>query len=116
MSKRAAQVARNLARFEAERREVLPEQELDPVATSRLTAMAWDHGRPQKKPSNLHDEAGWRDELSALGYTPNLPRVQRRAPLPLDELRVQEVASRALDRCAAATSIWPRNCGARPSI
>jgi len=108
MSKRAEQVQKNLDRFEAEWEARHPGQEPGPVVTSRLTAMAWDHERPQKKPSNLHDEVGWRAELEAFGYAPNLPRVSRRVPLSLDELRVQQVASRVLDRCAAAASTWTR--------
>jgi hypothetical protein len=48
MSKRGEQVARNLAKFEAEWRVAHPGQEPGPVAMSRLTAMAWDHERPAK--------------------------------------------------------------------
>src|SRR5690606_34244015 len=76
---------------------------------SRLEAMAWDHERPAKKPATLKDEAAWRSELDAAGYTPDPPRVRRDAPVSLDELRVQQVASRALDRCAAAVSTWTRH-------
>jgi hypothetical protein len=63
MSKRAAQVQKNLARFEADWRATHPGQQPGPIAMSRLTAMAWDHERPQKKPSKLGHEAGWRMEL-----------------------------------------------------
>jgi hypothetical protein len=109
MSKRAEQVQKNLARFEAEWEARHPGQEPGPVVTARLTAMAWDHERPAKKPPNLKDEVGWRAELEALGYTPDLPRVACQPPVALDELRVQQVASRALDRCAAAASTWTRH-------
>ena len=109
MSKRAEQVKRNMAQFEAEWEAKHPGQEPGPVVTARLTAMAWDHERPAKKPATLRDEGGWRAELDALGYTPDLPRVRRRAPVALDELRVQQVASRALDRCAAGASTWTRH-------
>ena len=108
MSKRGEQVKKNLARFQAEWEARHPGQEPGPVVMSRLTAMAWDHERPAKKPSNLKNEAGWRAELEAAGYTPNLPR-QHRAPASLDDLHVQEVAARALDRCAAAASTWTRH-------
>ena len=47
--------------------------------------------------------------MEAFGCAPNLPRVSRRVPLSLDELRVQQVASRVLDRCAAAASTWTRH-------
>ena len=36
---------------------------------SRLTAMAWDHERPAKKPSKLGHEAAWRAELEEAGAT-----------------------------------------------
>lgn len=109
MSKRAEQVQRNLAHFEAEWKAMHPGQEPGLAVTSKLTAMAWDHERPAKKPASLKDETGWRTELEALGYTPDLTRVVGRPPLALDELRVQQVASRALDRCAAAASTWTRH-------
>jgi thymidine kinase len=106
MSKRSEQVARNLARFEAEWRAAHLGQEPGPVVTSRLTAMAWDHQRPQKKPSKLGHEAAWRAELVDAGYRPNPKRVPVRAPVSLDDVSVQQLASRALDRCAAAASAW----------
>ena len=106
MSKRAAQVQKNLARFEAEWKARHPGQEPGAVVMARLTAMAWDHERPAKKPSNLKDEGGWRAELDALGCTPHLPRRHRPPPVALDELCVQQLVSRALDRCAAAASTW----------
>lgn len=109
MSKRSAQVQRNLARFRAEWEAAHPGQEPGPVVRGRLEAMAWDHERPAKKPATLKDEAAWRSELDAAGYTPDPPRVRRGAPMSLDELRVQQVASRALDRCAAAASTWTRH-------
>jgi len=106
MSKRSAQVQRNLARFRAEWEAAHPGQEPGPVVRGRLEAMAWDHERPAKKPATLMDEAAWRIELDAAGYTPDPPRVRRSAPAALDDLSVQQIASRALDRCAAATSTW----------
>ncbi|MGB3375612.1 MAG: MobF family relaxase, partial [Microbacterium sp.] len=106
MSKRGEQVARNLAKFEAEWRAAHPGQEPGPVAMSRLTAMAWDHERPAKKPATLGHESAWRVELDAAGYRPIPERVPVRAAVSLDDLSVQQVASRALDRCAAAASTW----------
>lgn len=106
MSKRAEQVACNLAHFEKEWRATHPDQEPGPAAISRLTAMAWDHERPHKKPTRLGSEDAWRREFEASGYRPDLERVQAQRAVALDELSVQDVASRALDRCAAAASAW----------
>ncbi|WP_394771352.1 ATP-dependent RecD-like DNA helicase, partial [Lacisediminihabitans sp.] len=106
MSKRGEQVARNLATFEADWRAGHPGQEPGPTVTSRLTAMAWDHERPQKKPSKLGHESSWRIELDEAGYTPDPKRFAVTPASSLDELSVQQVASRALDRCAAGASTW----------
>src|SRR5690606_35889343 len=81
-------------------------EEPGPLVRGRLEAMAWDHERPAKKPATLGDEAAWRAELEQAGYRPDPPRVRRRAAVSLDDLSVQQVASRALDRCAAAASTW----------
>lgn len=54
----------------------------------------------------LGSEAGWRAELEDAGYSPDEPRAHRPAPVALDELRIEEVASRALDRAAAGASAW----------
>ncbi|MBL5973052.1 MAG: TrwC relaxase [Candidatus Leucobacter sulfamidivorax] len=106
MSKRGAQVERNLARFEAEWETAHPGEEPGPVVRARLKAKAWEHERPGKKPAVLGSEAGWRAELENAGYIQNLPRARRAAPVALDELHIEEIASRALDRCAAGASAW----------
>ncbi len=106
MSKRAAQVTANLAMFEAQWHAAHPGQEPGPVVCARLQAKAWDHERPHKKPTQLGHEAAWRAELQDAGYRPNPPRVPVPPAVSLDDLRVQQVASRALDRCAAHASTW----------
>ncbi|WP_296192516.1 MobF family relaxase [uncultured Microbacterium sp.] len=106
MSKRGAQVARNLDKFVAEWETAHPGQEAGPVMHARLQAKAWDHERPNKKPSTLGSEAGWLRELQEAGYTPELPRVTVQPARTLDELVVQQIAFRALDRTAAAASAW----------
>ncbi|MHB1289868.1 MobF family relaxase [Georgenia sp.] len=107
LSKRATQVTRNLAVFTAQWEAAHPGQEPGPVVRARLQAAAWDHHRPNKKPTRLGSEAGWRRELDEAGYSPDLPRhLPRPVVAALDELSVQRVANRALDRCAAAASTW----------
>ena len=76
------------------------------MVRATLQAKAWDRERPNKKPSTLGSEAGWLREMQDAGYTPDLPRVTVQPACTLDELAVQQVASRALDRCAAAASAW----------
>ena len=106
MSKRGAEVARNLQKFTAEWEAAHPGEEPGPVVRARLQAKAWDHERPNKKPSQLGSEAGWLRELQEAGYTPDLPRATVQPARALDELAVLRVASRALDRTAASASAW----------
>src|SRR5690606_27634190 len=56
MSKRAAQIGRNLDRLEAEWEAEHPGEMLGPVMTARLQGIAWTHGRPGKKPADLKNE------------------------------------------------------------
>jgi hypothetical protein len=106
MAKRGQQVARNLARFEAEWEVAHPGEEPGLVVRARLHAKAGDHHRPAKRPMALGHEAGWRRELEEAGYTPDIPQAAPARAVSLDDLRVREIASRALDRCAAAASAW----------
>ncbi|MDR2348717.1 MAG: relaxase domain-containing protein, partial [Bifidobacteriaceae bacterium] len=110
MSKRSAQIGRNLDRLETEWQAAHPGETPGPVMTARLQAVAWAHQRPGKKPADLKDEAWWARELAEAGYDPATSRrSDAPAPVPLDELSVREVASRALDRCAARASAWTRH-------
>ncbi|WP_260283556.1 MobF family relaxase [Propionibacterium freudenreichii] len=107
MSKRSAQINRNLDRLEAEWEAAHPGEEPGPVMTARMQGIAWAHQRPGKKPVDLKNEQWWQQELTEAGYDPaTLERNTVRPPVRLDELSVQEVASRALDRCAASASAW----------
>ncbi len=110
MSKRSAQIRRNLDRLEAEWEAAQPGEALGPVMTARLQGIAWTHQRPGKKPADLKDEAWWVQELRDAGYDP--AGIERRSVQPVvsvDDLAVQEVASRALDRSAAGASAWTRH-------
>jgi len=110
MSKRGEQVRRHLERFEAEWEAAHPGETMGPVVSARLAAKAWAHERPAKKPTTLSEEQAWEAELRDAGYDPDtLRRPARRAPASLDDLSVQTVASRALDRCAAGGSAWTRH-------
>lgn len=116
MSKRASQVQKNLSELEAAWAERHPGREPGPVVTSRMVAAAWARDRPQKRPTTLAHEDGWRRELADAGYDPELfssPRVGSHGPAPesvsLEDLQVLTLASRALDRCAAQASTWTRH-------
>ena len=112
MSKRGANVEKNLVELEAAWEEAHPGQEPGPVVHARMIATAWAKDRPQKRPDTLAHEDGWRAELADAGYNP-AKLMQRRlpvqTPLGLDDLEIQTIASRALDRCAAAASTWTRH-------
>ena len=71
MSKRSGQVEKNLADLEAEWSEAHPGQEPGPTVTSRMVAAAWAKDRPQKRPTALAHEDGWRQELADAGYDPS---------------------------------------------
>ncbi|QIN30432.1 MobF family relaxase [Brevibacterium luteolum] len=110
MSKRGEQVRKNLERLEAEWEAAHPGETIGPVVASRLRAQAWAYERPAKKPTTLAEEAAWVTELRDAGYDPD--HLEHRAvqpPASLDDLSVQQVASRALDRCAASASAWTRH-------
>ncbi len=110
MSKRGEQVRKHLERFEAEWEAAHPGETVGPVVSARLAAKAWAHERPAKKPTTLHEEQAWVTELREAGYDPEtLRRPVRCAPASLDDLSVQTVANRALDRCAAGSSAWTRH-------
>jgi hypothetical protein len=106
IAKRGQQVGRNLARFGAEWRARHPGEEPGPRTRSRLKNMAWDRGRPAKRPAALGSEAAWLTELREAGYAPGLPKAQTPQVAPLENLDAREAADRALDRCAAAASAW----------
>ena len=109
MSKRSDQVRRNLQRFIANWELLHPGAEPSSAKLSRLSAMAWDHERPNKKPSTLSDEHAWQRELADAGYRQGPFPIRPATTLALDDLRSQQVAGRALDRCAAASSTWTRH-------
>ncbi|CEG97208.1 Conjugal transfer protein [Propionibacterium freudenreichii] len=110
MSKRSAQIRRNLERLETEWEAAHPCEVLGPVMTARLQGIAWTHQRPGKKPADLKNEQWWVRELADAGYNPaNLSHRAVQPAVSVDDLAVQEVALRALDRSAASASAWTRH-------
>ncbi|ECH9476797.1 TrwC relaxase, partial [Salmonella enterica subsp. enterica] len=62
------------------------------------------------KPADLKNEQWWRQELTDAGYDPDELQGRRvSAPVRVDDLSVQEVANRALDRSAGMASAWTRH-------
>ncbi|WFP16593.1 MobF family relaxase [Citricoccus muralis] len=107
MSKRSAQIRRNLQRMEVEWNQAHPSETPGPALTARMQDAAWAFQRPGKKPADLKNEQWWQQELRDAGYDPDtLQHRDAVASASLDDLSVQQVASRALDRCAAAASTW----------
>lgn len=110
LSRRAAQVEHNLAVLVAAWEDAHPGEEPGAVVRARMLARAWDHQRPNKKPGpeGLGCEEGWRRELAGAGYRTDPRSRPARAPAPvrIDDLSVEELAARALDRCAARASTW----------
>ncbi len=107
MSKRSAQIRRNLQRMEAEWKQAHPSETPGPALTARMQDAAWAFQRPGKKPADLKNEQWWQQELRDAGYDPDtLQHRDTVASAALDDLGVQQVASRALDRCAASAATW----------
>lgn len=110
MSKRGEQVRGHLDRMRVEWEAAHPGESMGPVISARLAAKAWAYERPAKKPTTLREEDAWVTELREAGYDPTtLRRPVRHAPVSPDDLSVQTVANRALDRCAAGSSTWTRH-------
>lgn len=110
MSKRSAQIRRNLDRLETEWEAAHPGEVLGPVMTARLQGIAWTHQRPGKKPADLKNEQWWQQELTDAGYDhATLEQWPAQPAVSVDDLAVQTVASRALDRSAASASAWTRH-------
>lgn len=107
MSKRAAQVVQNLEHLEAKWQQDRPGETIGPALAARLQAVAWAQGRPAKKPVRGIEESAWAAELHAAGYDEAaLTRAQQPPVVMLDDLSIETIAARALDRCAARASAW----------
>jgi exodeoxyribonuclease V alpha subunit len=106
-SARAAQIGRNLNRYERDWIAVHPGEQPGPALRRAWDARAWADGRPDKvTPRSGADlTVRWRAELAALGYVaPDRP-VQLR-PTPIGVLDRDRAADQMLTRLAAGRSAW----------
>jgi conjugative relaxase-like TrwC/TraI family protein len=106
-SARAAQIGRNLDRYERAWIRAHPGERPGPALRRAWDARAWAEGRPDKvTPRSGADLCvRWRAELVALGYRdPDAPGQQR--PTPVGVLDRDRAAERILTRVAAARSAW----------
>src|SRR3954447_16491899 len=101
-SARAAQIGRNLDRYERDWTAAHPGEHPGPALRRAWDARAWADGRPDKvTPRSGADlTAQWRAELAALGYhDPDRPVELR--PLPVGALDRDRAVNRMLTRLAA---------------
>lgn len=109
-SKRGEQVHCNLDRLEAEWDAAHPGQSMGRSSPPGSERRRGRTSGPRRSPPRSEEEAAWVSELREAGYDPeHLTRRPARAPVSTDDLSVQRIASRALDRCAAAESAWTRH-------
>src|SRR5215218_6339261 len=106
-SARAAQIGRNLDRYERDWMAAHPGESPGPALRRAWDARAWADGRPDKvTPRSGADlTVRWRGELAALGYRdPDRP-VELRST-PVGALDRDGAADRMLTRLAAGRSAW----------
>jgi thymidine kinase len=106
-SARAAQIARNIDRYEREWAAAHPGEQPGPAVRRSWDVRAWAAGRPDKVLPQPGEDltARWAAELAALGYRDrNVPVVL--APTPVGGMDRQQVVERALARLGAARSAW----------
>ncbi len=106
-SARAAQIARNLDRYERDWMAAHPGEQAGPALRRAWDARAWADGRPDKviPRSGADLIARWRAELAALGYRgPDTPVELR--PTPVGALDRDRAVDRILTRLAAGRSAW----------
>jgi exodeoxyribonuclease V alpha subunit len=117
-SARAAQIARNIDRYEAQWRAANPGAEPGPKMRRAWDALAWSDARPDKviPADGTQLVQAWVEELTELGYRPDPKAAGRVAVDPVDPLSAGRTVVRpgALDRDAAVETIVAR-LGARRS-
>jgi exodeoxyribonuclease V alpha subunit len=107
MSARAAQIARNINRYEREWASARPGEHPGPALQRAWDAQAWAKGRPDKvtPQPGVQLEERWRTELAALGYRDASGPVAL-TPTPVGALDRDAAADRVLSRLAAGRSAW----------
>ncbi|SNR66372.1 TrwC relaxase [Blastococcus mobilis] len=106
-SARAAQIGRNLDRYERDWMAAHPGEFPGPALRRAWDARAWADGRPDKiTPRSRADlTVRWRAELAALGYR-DPDRPVQLSPTPIGVLDRDHVVDQMLTRLAAGRSAW----------
>src|SRR4051794_38821682 len=106
-SARAAQIGRNLDRYERDWKTAHPGDQPGPALRRAWDARAWADGRPDKVTprAGAHLTARWRAELTALGYRDPGTPVELR-PAPVGALNRDRAVDQVLTRLAAGRSAW----------
>src|SRR3954449_12557277 len=106
-SARAAQIGRNLDRYERDWIAAHPGESPGPALRRAWDARAWADGRPEKTTprSGAALTLRWRAELAALGYR-DPDRPVDLAPTPVGSLDRDHAAGQVLARLAAGRSAW----------
>jgi hypothetical protein len=106
-SARAAQIGRNLDRYEREWMAAHPGEQPGPALRRAWDARAWAEGRPDKviPRSGADLVARWRAELASLGYHDPAQPVAL-APTPIGALDREAAVDTVLTRLAAGRSAW----------
>jgi hypothetical protein len=106
-SARAAQIARNVDRYEAQWTAGHPGQRAGPALRRSWDARAWADGRPDKltPQPGVDMETRWLAELDALGYRDRDQPVEM-LPVPIGALDRDRTAEQVLVRLAAGRSAW----------
>ena len=106
-SARAAQITRNIDRYEAQWRSEHPGQEPGPTLRRAWDRRAWSQARPDKVAPVSGDELRqrWVEELHQLGFTAPAVGVEHRA-VPIGRVNRDAVADLVLSRLGARRSAW----------
>jgi exodeoxyribonuclease V alpha subunit len=106
-SARAAQIGRNIDRYEADWRTANPGQEPGPALVRAWDARAWADARPDKVVPRDGGEMArrWVAELHALGYRDRAD-VARLDALPVGRVDREQVVTQVLSRLGARSSGW----------